>query len=223
MNKKLKFTSAILASSLLITPISALVSNYDNVAKAEGKENNQINIQKHIDYIDSQIYLENNNLKINKDFVLNYIKINFKELNINNQFKTPEEYYQNIELSVSNINKKVNSAWYKFNATNGITEKYQSRSGGGFEVYYYWWGSQVYIHNQWELNNFKREIEDYIYRIETIGYFIYIPSLGLSQIHINELKRMLTLVDRTYQDYASVKITSHDFKIGDTFEVEAIQ
>ncbi|MBU0278140.1 hypothetical protein, partial [Gemella sp. zg-1178] len=95
INKKVKIASAILASSLLITPISALVSNYDNVAKAEGKENNQINIQKHIEYIDSKIYLENNNLKINKDAILIYIKENWNEININNQFKTPEDYYQN--------------------------------------------------------------------------------------------------------------------------------
>ncbi|MBU0279383.1 hypothetical protein, partial [Gemella sp. zg-1178] len=94
MNKKVKIASAILASSLLITPISALVSNYDNVAKAS-ETNNKINIQKHIEYIDSQIYLENNNLKINKDAILIYIKENWNEININNQFKTPEDYYQN--------------------------------------------------------------------------------------------------------------------------------
>ncbi|MBU0279001.1 MULTISPECIES: hypothetical protein [unclassified Gemella] len=34
MSRKLKFASSVLASSLIITPISALVSNYDNVAKA---------------------------------------------------------------------------------------------------------------------------------------------------------------------------------------------
>ncbi|MBU0278148.1 hypothetical protein [Gemella sp. zg-1178] len=38
MNKKVKIASAILASSLLITPISALVSNYDNVARAENSK-----------------------------------------------------------------------------------------------------------------------------------------------------------------------------------------
>ncbi|MBU0279385.1 hypothetical protein [Gemella sp. zg-1178] len=35
---KLKFASAVLASSLIITPISALVSNYDNLAKAEEQQ-----------------------------------------------------------------------------------------------------------------------------------------------------------------------------------------
>lgn len=40
MNKKVKFTSAVLSASLLITPISGLINNYDNIAKAE-----YINIQ----------------------------------------------------------------------------------------------------------------------------------------------------------------------------------
>ncbi|QWQ38867.1 hypothetical protein KMP11_00425 [Gemella sp. zg-570] len=38
MSRKLKFASAVLASSLIITPISALVSNYDNLAKAEEQQ-----------------------------------------------------------------------------------------------------------------------------------------------------------------------------------------
>ena len=36
-------------------------------------------------------------------------------------------------------------------------------------------------------------------------------------------KKTKTLVDRTYQDYGSVKITSHDFKPGNMSCVERIQ
>ena len=42
MNKKFKFTSAILSAGLLITPISGLVSNYDNVAKAHNKNQDEL-------------------------------------------------------------------------------------------------------------------------------------------------------------------------------------
>lgn len=226
MNTKFKFISALLSASLLITPISYITQNNQNIAKANNQIINNQN-QKHINYIDSQITLKNNQLIINKTQVLKYIKQNWNEININNNFKTPEEYFNNIELSITNINQKVSSGWYKFNNQKGIKEKYQTKAGGGFEAYYYWWGSQVYIHNQWELNNFKREIEDYIYRLETLNIWTAIPTLGISffvgKAHANELKRMLTLVDRTYQDYGSVKITTHDFKAGDMFEVERIQ
>ncbi|WP_256444857.1 hypothetical protein [Gemella sp. zg-570] len=39
----------------------------------------------------------------------------------------------------------------------------------------------------------------------------------------NKFKSMLTLVDRIYQNYGYLKITSHDFKIGDTFEMGAVR
>ncbi|WP_256442622.1 hypothetical protein [Gemella sp. zg-1178] len=39
MNKQFKFASAVLASILIITPISTLVYNYKNVAKAEKVKN----------------------------------------------------------------------------------------------------------------------------------------------------------------------------------------
>lgn len=56
MNKKLKFISAFLAISLLITPISGLINNYDNVANA----NNYSNIKKGL-YIDGKWYNFDNN------------------------------------------------------------------------------------------------------------------------------------------------------------------
>ncbi|MBF0716223.1 hypothetical protein [Gemelliphila palaticanis] len=42
MNKKFKFASAVLSAGLLITPVSGLINNYDNVAKAEEINNNKI-------------------------------------------------------------------------------------------------------------------------------------------------------------------------------------
>ena len=227
MNTKFKITAAVLSAGLIITPLSGLVQNNQNIAKASDlvskKTNSENSIQKHIDYIDSQIYLANNHLIVNKEQVLKYLKQNWNEINKNTKLNTPEEYLNSIKLSISNINEKVSSGWYKFDNQKGIKERFKARSNGGFEAYYYWWGSQVYIHNKWELNNFKREIEDYIYRLDTLAIVTTIASLGVTVYHSNELKRMLTLVDRTYNDYGSVKITTHDFRIGDMFEVEPIQ
>lgn len=40
-SKTLKFASAFLATSLLVTPISSLIFNYDNTAKAENISENE--------------------------------------------------------------------------------------------------------------------------------------------------------------------------------------
>ena len=79
MNTKLKIaTSLILTGSLAFSPIGSLIQQNNNVVKANEKVsiNSNIDIQKHINYIDSQIYLENNKLKIND--TTNNIPILFK-------------------------------------------------------------------------------------------------------------------------------------------------
>lgn len=56
MNKKFKFASAVLSASLLITPISGLVNNYDNTAKANYNYNNKSKIKKIETYSDMEIF-----------------------------------------------------------------------------------------------------------------------------------------------------------------------
>lgn len=57
MNTKFKITAAVLSAGLIITPLSGLVQNNQNIAKASDlvskKTNSENSIQKHIDYIDS--------------------------------------------------------------------------------------------------------------------------------------------------------------------------
>ncbi|EPT57709.1 hypothetical protein [Streptococcus agalactiae] len=162
MNKKLKLTSAILSTSLIITPISGIINKNDNLAKAGEikKENN--NIQKHIEYIDTQIYLENNNLKINKNNILNYIKQNWNEININNQFKSPEDFYNKIQNSVHDLNKQVNSGFYKYNNNKGTTPKFQSRSSSGIQVENYWWGRETRMYD-------TEDIDEAVYILRNIS------------------------------------------------------
>ena len=160
MKTKLKIaTSLILTGSLAFSSIASLIQKNNDVAKANEKVsiNSNIDIQKHINYIDSQIYLENNKLKINKDIVLNYIKLNFSELNIDNKYKTPDEYYNNIELSITNLNNKVNSGYYKFN-NKGVTEKYKSGAGGSYYSNSYWWGEEYLTYNSRQKTELARDL-----------------------------------------------------------------
>lgn len=84
MNKKFKFASAVLSAGLLITPISGLVSNYDNVAKASynnsltEKEIQEASIIKNYILITKQKNIYNFKL-INKENLINELnKINSK-------------------------------------------------------------------------------------------------------------------------------------------------
>lgn len=65
MKKKLKFISSIFVSSLLITPISELVSNYDNMAKAEN-----INLS---DYSKNDVILSK---EMNRKELIEYFSLN---------------------------------------------------------------------------------------------------------------------------------------------------
>lgn len=150
MNKKFKFTSAVLTAGLIITPILGTINQNNNIAEA--KQNIKFNdyiskkdtLQKHIDYIDSQISIINSRLVINRENVLNYINKNWNVLK-NENYNTPIEYYNNIENSISEMNNKLSSGYYKLTNDKGIIEKYQSREiVNGYERYSKWWGYQYY-------------------------------------------------------------------------------
>lgn len=188
MKKMVKLTSTILTAGLLITPITTLTTNFDNVAKANTNYKDyqkQVILQKHINYIDSQIYLENDVLKINKSNVINYIKNNWKEINIYTDFGSHEEFYSSIELAVTSINNKINTGYYKFNNQKGITEKYQSRIGGSYYNNTYWWGEEYLVYNASQKAELSRDLAIAASIIGTAGamtsgFSIIAGGLGLS-------------------------------------------
>lgn len=82
MNKKFKFTSAILSAGLLITPISGLVSNYNNVAKAEYKEINKSGIKSIVTFSDYEVYLAIKEAKENNEIYIDENKFKLLESKI---------------------------------------------------------------------------------------------------------------------------------------------
>lgn len=219
MDKKFKFASAIISAGLLITPISGLVNSYDNVAKAEQINIKESNIKKHINYIDSNILVKNNQLIINnKDNVINYIKKNWNEININNKFDTPEDYYNDIESSIIQMNKKLNSGWYKLNIDKSISQRFQSRyMHNGYEKYDQWYGIQIYIHDKQGLENFINEMIIAKNNFNTsLGAFI--PFLGTYRINV--FTKIIENSRATFDLYGSVKVTL--YKTGSA-DVERIQ
>ncbi|MDU3831585.1 hypothetical protein [Gemella haemolysans] len=228
MNTKFKITAAVLSAGLIITPLSGLVQNNQNVAKASDlvskKTSSENSIQKHIDYIDSQIYLANNHLIVNKEQVLKYLKQNWNEINKNTKLNTPEEYLNSIELSISNINEKVSSGWYEFDNQKGIKEKYQSRSAQRYEIYEQWWGFQMYAHYQYQVDDLTDDLETAAYAIGAAGgisAFFTGPvgaALGLVGLNYGWMK---VKVERTFRDYGSVKLSINKFS--SVFWTEPIQ
>ncbi|MBU0278770.1 hypothetical protein [Gemella sp. zg-1178] len=78
MNTKIKIASAVISASLLVSPISTLVSGYDNVAKAKDKtfnentinnENNSFEIEINFSEIDIERELYNAQIRLNKNLI----------------------------------------------------------------------------------------------------------------------------------------------------------
>ncbi|MBU0279356.1 hypothetical protein, partial [Gemella sp. zg-1178] len=149
-----------------------------------------------------------------------------------NQFKTPEDYYQNIELSVSNINKKVNSGWYEFKANKGIVEKYQSREWiNGYERYEQWWGFQYYARGtagEQLARDFEDAGEKRLWGSGALGAVAAfsggsgIVILGIfTTITSSNFYSMANKVRRYISDYGSVKVSV--YAAGGYYTVEAIQ
>lgn len=162
MRTRTKIMSAMLGVAVLVNPLASLGYEYGNVARANeisySNYQKQMVLQKHIEFIDSQIFVESNQLTINKSVVLDYMKENWSELNVNNEFSSPEELYTNIEISVLSMNKKLSSGWYKLNEEKGITEKYQSRAGGSYYHNTYWWGIEYLAYNAQQKAELVRDL-----------------------------------------------------------------
>lgn len=94
MNKKFKFTSAVLSAGLFITPVSGLVNHYDNVAKANEINKNIINISK---------------IKLNKKDKIFYDKI----IKLSKHFYFDENNKLQINLSEKELKSKLNNYEYE--------------------------------------------------------------------------------------------------------------
>lgn len=87
MNKKLKLTTAILSAGLLVTPVSGLVNHYDNVAKAEQiNKNNVFESEIDLSKIDVDQKLKE------AEFLLNNKQITKDEFSIIKMILKPEDF-----------------------------------------------------------------------------------------------------------------------------------
>ena len=102
MNNKFKLSSAILSASLLITPVSGLTNNFNNVAKANSyiKEEPKDTIYKilepNVKINDGKIVLEN------KKNIKNQIINNWEKIKSKTTFKSPEELYL-IQITIGKL------------------------------------------------------------------------------------------------------------------------
>jgi hypothetical protein len=236
MNKIIKFTIALITTTLIFTPLSQSIYKNSNIIKANEVENqkynfkqgdsDQSNIIKHIKYIDNKIQIQNNELIIqDKNSILKYIEENWKEINKNNQFKSKEEFYNNIESTIKDMNKKVKSGYYNLQNNKGIVNTYELLGNrGGYETYNYWWGAQFYAKSSYGAENLARDCEDNAYvsggSSIVIGYFVA-PVGALVALAALNFGYMATKVRRCFNDYGSVKLTLYAY--GAYFITEPIQ
>ena len=116
----------------------------------------------------------------------------------------------NIELSVNQINEKLNSGLYKINEKKGISQKYQERSGSSYESYSYWWGSQYYMKNQTQVDDLNDDIStmQYLLLLGTpasalLGPFATAAVAGFG----GQFEYMKNRVSRTFRLNGSCKLT----------------
>ena len=162
MMKYNKILTAILAGTISITSLSAFIS--DNQAEAKRingrtKKDNSSNIQESINFIDSQISIKDNKFIANKTSILEYITKNWEKLNLNNEYNTPIEYYNNvIESSLNTLNNNLSTGQYKVIENKGITLKYQERLGGSYYHNTYWWGEEFLVYNGQQKAELARDL-----------------------------------------------------------------
>ena len=165
MNKKFKFTSAILTISLLITPISGLI-NFNNVAKANYKINNK-KIKKEITFSDYDFFKEFKKAYENKE--INITEEQFKKIEANIQSrgywgenKIVQFHDEAIDLYLSGVVMDIIKSggvevfselakripyigeyidsWLAKTAINSILSKYVDTSNGVIIYFVTYWG-----------------------------------------------------------------------------------
>ncbi|MBU0279119.1 hypothetical protein [Gemella sp. zg-1178] len=142
MRKHKKFLSAILASSLLVTPISALVSNYNNVAKAE-KLPSSIDENYIIKKLDKYVKFNKDKkiFEFDKDKNLSLEELNFLESKISETNKRLNNLIISDNEQIKYLSKKV-----KVISTPNLKEGAYLRYAEGIDaIDFYWWGMDIWL------------------------------------------------------------------------------
>lgn len=146
MNKKFKFTSAVLSAGLLITPVSGLVNQYDNVAKANNINTNinqnqekNINIKKLDKYVKFNKEKKIFEFERNKD--LSSEEINFLE----KQISETNQKINNLTIG-ENEQVKYLSNKVKVISTPKLENGTSLRYAEGIDaIDFYWWGMDIWL------------------------------------------------------------------------------
>lgn len=160
MKKNIKTFSIFLAAVLTIIPIGNIVQQ-NNIAKAENNtqqntKNNKIN--KHINYIDTQIKIINNKFIINEVNVKKYIEKNWDQIKLSTKLKTSKEYYETVISGINELNSKLETNNYEITNNKGITEKYKTVIGGSYYHNSYWWGEEYLTYNSTQKAELSRDL-----------------------------------------------------------------
>ena len=160
MKKNIKTFSIFLAAVLTIIPIGNIVQQ-NNIAKAENNtqqntKNNKIN--KHINYIDTQIKIVNNKFIINEVNVKKYIEKNWDQIKLSTKLKTSKEYYETVISGINELNSKLETNNYEITNNKGITEKYKTVTGGSYYSNSYWWGVEYLTYNSTQKAELSRDL-----------------------------------------------------------------
>lgn len=160
MKKNIKTFSIFLAAVLTIIPIGNIVQQ-NNIAKAENNtqqntKNNKIN--KHINYIDTQIKIINNKFIINEVNVKKYIEKNWDQIKLSTKLKTSKEYYETVISGINELNSKLETNNYEITNNKGITEKYKTVIGGSYYNNSYWWGVEYLTYNSTQKAELSRDL-----------------------------------------------------------------
>ena len=160
MKKNIKTFSIFLAAVLTIIPIGNIVQQ-NNIAKAENNtqqntKNNKIN--KHINYIDTQIKIINNKFIINEVNVKKYIEKNWDQIKLSTKLKTSKEYYETVISGINELNSKLETNNYEITNNKGITEKYKTVTGGSYYSNSYWWGEEYLTYNSTQKAELSRDL-----------------------------------------------------------------
>lgn len=171
MSKKIKISSIFLATSLIVTPISNVVLQNHNVAKAdyfikdEQKDNVYKILEPNVKIKDGKISLEN------RDEIKKEIINNWQYIKLETEYESPEELYLSIEKHFNNLEYKSNKKYIEVKPNGEIKEKFQTRevwpehvgrqfSDPNYHRQTHWWGTLHFFYTDevayryaYEMNN----------------------------------------------------------------------
>lgn len=171
MSKKIKISSIFLATSLIVTPISNVVLQNHNVAKAdyfikdEQKDNVYKILEPNVKIKDGKISLEN------RDEIKKEIINNWQYIKLETEYESPEELYLSIEKHFNNLEYKSNKKYIEVKPNGEIKEKFQTRevwpehvgrafSDPNYHVQYHWWGQLHFLYTDEVSYRFAKEMNN---------------------------------------------------------------